>query len=122
VAKRLVVLRNVSCIVAKIIPPGENFNTASPTIIREQLKKLEMEIQYDVREAIVLAAKNIERSSPQSESFGQAIVGASTLGAWAVKQIVFSTFTSPYFDCTYAKWKGIKGAKARKLLKRWSKY
>lgn len=100
----------------KIIPPGQNFNSASPTIIREQLEKLV--IQYSVREAIVLVAKNIKRDNPKSETFAQAVVGASTMGEWAVKSMVTGLFE--YHMKQVARLKGIKAAKAKKLLKLWS--
>lgn len=101
----------------KIIPPGHNFNTATPTIMRAEFAKLG--IPADVIEALLLAAKYAKRRSPTSETFAQALVGSTTHGIWGVKNMAAGPFQYSYLKNDYEVWKGIEAAKAKKVLKQW---
>lgn len=95
---------------------------ATPTIMREVFAALN--IPNEVAEALVAAAKYATKRSPTSETMAQMFVsvGRSEGGLSSLKMVVSNPFKHDYLRNDYhKKWKGIKAAQQRKLLKEWSR-
>lgn len=92
---------------------------ASRPVMREVFARIGL--PEDVSAALMSAAKHARKHSPETETMAQMFVSvADTLGVEALKIVVGNPFHHAYLRNNYAHWHGIKGAKAKKLLKRWS--